>query len=1253
MTNNRCVQMAKEKQVFANVGLKFTSADGVEHTLHRKLQCVLQKSGQRTMKTLGASWKENSDEINTSMQRSKPVDDRMSDLLGVTPAILDSVIFCHQEESLWPMSEPSALKKRFDEIFDASKYSKGVELLKVTRKRRGDEWRLLQQELGALENDKKKAIENSKVIAALNQEIEDLAAEAKKLQEKADAKQQSAKEKREEANQYLSIVQDLRNLQQQFDMKEQFVKDLLDSIDILPDTVSDIELQRTLDQYEAQNDRLRALIEQDAVQYKNLEDEVQLTRDKLNSKLADKGKLESDKEKYERQLQTRVEMIRNAASQHGIRGFANDVDNDQIQLFSDKIQSLLNSKNKDYEKLQNDMARTSDEASAKISELEGEKSTLAWERTSAKKTRADNERRIKRLQTDADSVDCDEGRISILEKTMATLDARFQTAQADFSSGDWETRIQGAKSQLNSLEKTGEELTAELVSCTRLSSERAQLDLRKKELRERESNLSSLVGTYSTRISRVLDGDFDIDSLATDYKSVITKNNAIVAKTKAKCDALQKELDQCDFEQIEARKRHITTLEAVYKYEESIVKVLKEVAFDPDNVTIDHFDAELESLESNSLEAEKELNLFDEMKSYYEGAQTTLETKNKCQLCQRAFADDQSKSKILQKIRKHLDDREKKELQKECRETGAKLAKLTGRRSDYIAFSRLKDDVPKFKKEVDAAQQKRDDKLHQLETAEAEHNKVADALNEVESLSKSISEITQLHTAIQEANAQIGRLESQSQMSGTGRSADEIQDAQSVNSERLKEAKKQVENLTRERQRSLDLMSNLELERSENRNRLAQAQQQMEKKLALGRDVKALRGDNESLDVKVATIDQDLRALIPRIDAARGQRDAELERSREKARLVGQERDAVAQSLSTLKMIEDDIQDYETQGKASSLASVERAIQSLQQQNERLKDEMNELMTRINTQKHELAQGDHRKKNISDNLRYREGCRTLDSLTTKIDRLQAHNAEDDYNNLVGEAKGLEGDVAVLNNKISGIQGSIGAKDQALEQNMQHHETFYKGIEEKYKRAKIEVETQKLAIEDLGTFNAALDKAVMEYHSLKMQEVNRIIGELWRATYQGTDIDSVAIRSEAEDAKANAKKKNYNYRVTMIKDSTEMDMRGRCSAGQKVLASIIIRLALAESFGINCGIIALDEPTTNLDSDNIESLAKSLEGIVRARQSQVNFQLIIITHDEHFLRHMRCSDFTDFFYRVKRDEYQHSKIIKQHVSKLYD
>jgi DNA repair protein RAD50 len=46
--------------------------------------------------------------------------------MGVSNAILENVIFCHQEESLWPFSDQANLKKIFDEIFDTTKYTKAL-----------------------------------------------------------------------------------------------------------------------------------------------------------------------------------------------------------------------------------------------------------------------------------------------------------------------------------------------------------------------------------------------------------------------------------------------------------------------------------------------------------------------------------------------------------------------------------------------------------------------------------------------------------------------------------------------------------------------------------------------------------------------------------------------------------------------------------------------------------------------------------------------------------------------------------------------------------------------------------------------------------------------------------------------------------------------------------------------------------------------------------------------------------------------
>jgi DNA repair protein RAD50 len=91
------------------------------------------------------------------------------------------------------------------------------------------------------------------------------------------------------------------------------------------------------------------------------------------------------------------------------------------------------------------------------------------------------------------------------------------------------------------------------------------------------------------------------------------------------------------------------------------------------------------------------------------------------------------------------------------------------------------------------------------------------------------------------------------------------------------------------------------------------------------------------------------------------------------------------------------------------------------------------------------------------------------------------------------------------------------------------------------------------------------------------------------------------------------------------------------------------LALAEVFGLHCGILALDEPTTNLDRDNIAALAGALASIIRTRRTQSNFQLILITHDEEFVQVLGRYECAEYYWRVFKDESQHSCIERQSIS----
>lgn len=71
--------------------------------------------------------------------RCAELDAMLPQFLGVSRAVLDNVIFCHQEESMWPLSEPSVLKKKFDEIFEAQKYTKAIDNIKTLRKKQAEE----------------------------------------------------------------------------------------------------------------------------------------------------------------------------------------------------------------------------------------------------------------------------------------------------------------------------------------------------------------------------------------------------------------------------------------------------------------------------------------------------------------------------------------------------------------------------------------------------------------------------------------------------------------------------------------------------------------------------------------------------------------------------------------------------------------------------------------------------------------------------------------------------------------------------------------------------------------------------------------------------------------------------------------------------------------------------------------------------------------------------------------------------------
>ena len=61
----------------------------------------------------------------------------------------------------------------------------------------------------------------------------------------------------------------------------------------------------------------------------------------------------------------------------------------------------------------------------------------------------------------------------------------------------------------------------------------------------------------------------------------------------------------------------------------------------------------------------------------------------------------------------------------------------------------------------------------------------------------------------------------------------------------------------------------------------------------------------------------------------------------------------------------------------------------------------------------------------------------------------------------------------------------------------------RNAEQDYRESLVKCSILELASKDLEKYYKALDRAIMKYHQIKMEEINKIIKALWQETYCGS------------------------------------------------------------------------------------------------------------------------------------------------------
>jgi DNA repair protein RAD50 len=1225
--------------VLAQVKLSFLGTSGAKMVATRSLQLTVKKT-TRQQKTLEGNLMMIKNGERTSISsRVAELDQIMPQYLGVSKAVLDSVIFCHQDESLWPMSEPSVLKKKFDEIFEALKYTKAIDNIKALRKKQNEElgkYKIMEQhakeDKDKADRAEKRSVKLQDEIEALREETQQMSKEMRRVADLAD----KAWKNSESYAQVLGALEgkriEAKSIQTTIDNLKRHLVELDDSDEWLESTLEQFEMKQI--EYQQQEESQKEV-------YMELKERIEQTRHQMGLKQAEYGKYENDKANFERQVQRRQILINEVAHANNIRGLDDNMDQTAVDAFMQKIRRLLREQNQMLDRVKREAQRELREVQDTLNEIGQRKSALQETKNASKRQIAANEKEATIYQSKLNEIEVDEGLQASLEAKIEDINSNLDHAKKRAKNASWDQEIQSINSQIHELEDENSKLNAELIESTKKAGDLARLDHLKKEAKDKERSLQTMKGAHGDRLSKLLGPDWQPQTLERDFQHAVEQESKHVNDAERDRGRVSRELEQVQFKLANAKK----SLKQRKKELDDCVKEIQEAV----DAEPSEYPEVVKERQAQYDMARKDADQYAGMGEYLTKCLSAAKTNKVCRTCTRSFKTETELQTFTRKlealVNKAAADAEDEVL------NGYEKDLETAREASgaYDTWVRLSEtDIPSLEKEEQEHDSQGDQLLEKLESYDRIVGEKSESKRDVESLSKTVSTIARYDADIKSLVSQIQELSAKETDTTATRTLQDIQDEISATSDKSRELKKTLTKLTNERDQTRTQINSLELQLRDVRDSLNNAKFQLERKADLLGRIEEFKKLNSQQRQAIEKADQDIESLTPELLQTQARYDDISQRSDERERDLQHEINRLSESIHQLDLANEDINSYNERGGPGQLERSKQELSEIEEEISKLETEQGEITREINRISTQLKDSENTKRQYSDNLQYRQARRSLNTVLTEVEQLEEQNAEVDRSRFKQESERWTREHNAIAAKQASKMGEMKSKDDQLMQLLADWNTDYKDAASKYKEAHIKVETTKAAVDDLARYGGALDKAIMSYHGLKMEEINSIIGELWQKTYRGTDVDMILIRSDNENAKGN---RSYNYRVCMVKQGAEMDMRGRCSAGQKVLASIIIRLALAECFGVNCGLIALDEPTTNLDRDNIRSLAESLHDIIRTRQQQSNFQLIVITHDEEFLRHMQCGDFSDYYYRVSRNERQKSIIERQSIAEV--
>lgn len=1315
-----------QSSVKAAIKLRFNNTQGMSMVVSRSME-VAQKKTTASFKALDGTIRtqdRDTGERVTMSHKCTELDKTIPYYLGVSKPILEHVVFCHQEDSSWPLQEGAVLKKRFDDIFDSTRYAKALEAIKLSRKGYASEAKDLKAELEGLNSHKHAATGFREELEDCRDKISDVEDKIKRCDDEIE---REAKVRDEAATVLAEIDErqaDLEYKSNELETQEAVYekqRELLGNDD-LTERHSSQELREMLRELndERHGSEATRMLDSKEREYDDTERKIERLRAKANELNSRKGKLEAERDAHSKVLRSRFNIMEEIHKKHRIEldtitqdeaddgttltqgtaasrmslgtiitsGTTNscNITKEDMETFQRGIDAKDAELNGAFNAAKRRHREDEDAMQKQILELQAKKSALDLDR---KRTESEKNQAMRELTQISSQMSSSISRV----RKSDVDDAKRQAAKLAKDRDEYNNhpRREEITKEIRVLEDRLKSIAATIEQDTKI---RDQLRLRADEQNEIDMLERQVTQEYDVLTDLLRENSFLISSQG--ERISVTKEDPIAPvevlhnNVRSKLLTAQDDVDRCTsavgdvqkrvsekqallgsyrqrLQQLQQKKRQLIRddggVQRIKSVVRAIVRIDKET-LDPDRINEDTDPAELlkyiaENFKMYSEFDEKPEQISKIIKRMKKMARKSLQ----CPCCLKEFATDEELNTFGARMTE-LADPDVSELhamaQQKAKDARAALDRYEKWRNtisecmnEYLEYARVSEEL----KEVEGFINDEEGGegigslkgLEQdLETEEAILAEKKEHVKELQTLMTTVNGIQDTAKRVWEKMGNVKEKKDRLKYQFFG-SVDDPRDLKTVEKDLAKSSdQKEVAYTNINKLNNEQKQLNEKISRVTNQAATAERSAR-EKEDAFKRNQESTKRKDELNDQlkKLSERDKDIdRQMVPfrtQLMQKESDRDRMRDTNAQEDRTLSNNLKEFERDVDKLKGVNDKIEEYVRSNKENEINEVDRKLLHNAEDIRSGEQHMSGLKPELENLKKQVDDSERQKKTIQSNL-------DLLKLSKKVTQLQ-----DDIKGLQDEIAGMGGDASREQHddananvrqhqvKIERYNGRMqGLNEQKRNLRRKLNEPEYKGVDERQRTKMIEHETTTIVVADLDKYYDALDKALLRYHGMKINDINKIIRELWTLTYKGEDITNIEIQS-GQDSGSRANR-SYNYRIVMSKGNTQMDMRGRCSAGQRVLASIVIRLALAETFCLNCGVMALDEPTTNLDHENKRGLAIALAQIIASRAAQSNFQLIVITHDEDFVSIMKneLSSQTGFnmperYYQVSREE----------------